>query len=64
MSKYLAIREVADMIGVSKATVRNLSKANLFPKPIRIGGSIRWDETDIQKYLDDKKSEATRCGTA
>ena len=58
MSKFLDIKTVSSMVGVSRETIRALSKKNQFPKPIRIGGSVRWDEDDVAKFIAAKKSEA------
>ena len=58
MSKFLTIKEVADICGVSRDTIRNLYKSNQFPKPVRIGSSLRWDSARIDKFMADKQAEA------
>jgi prophage regulatory protein len=58
MSKFIDIKAVAELAGVSRDTIRKLSKVGQFPKPIRIGASVRWDEADVEKFIAEKKSEA------
>jgi predicted DNA-binding transcriptional regulator AlpA len=48
----LTINEVASMFSVSRVTIWRWAKEiEDFPKPIKIGGSTRWRERDIERYL-------------
>ena len=50
--RLLNEREVAELIGVSKSTLRRMVSANEFPKPIRIGKrAIRWRKSEVLEWL-------------
>lgn len=55
MSKLLSVREVADMVGVSAATVRSLVKKQEFPPPVTLGASQRWSLEEIEEFLERKR---------
>ncbi len=40
--------EVASMLSISKTTLWRLRASGRLPKPVRIGGSIRWRTTEIR----------------
>lgn len=44
--------EVAQRLGVSKATVWRRAAAGIFPKPVRLGASSRWPASDVQAAID------------
>jgi prophage regulatory protein len=43
--------QVAKLLGVSRRQVWKLLSAGLMPEPVRVGGSVRWRETDIQEWI-------------
>jgi excisionase family DNA binding protein len=47
----LSANEVARLLGVSKRTVHRLNSSGKIPKPVRIGGSVRWRESDIRQWI-------------
>lgn len=49
--KLLDRRAVAAKLTVSQGTVENLVARGRFPKPMKIGNSSRWLETDIDEYI-------------
>lgn len=51
--RFLTAAQLARMLTISQRTVWRLLSAKKIPKPIRFGGSSRWIDTDIQKWLDD-----------
>lgn len=48
---FLSPEEMADMLGLSKATVYRLINKRQIPFN-KIGGSLRFRKTDIDKFLD------------
>lgn len=45
-------KEVAGMLGISPRTVFRLRSSGRLPKPVSIGGSIRWKLSDIQLFIE------------
>jgi len=50
--RCLSPKEVAALLGVSYHSIWRMSKDGRFPKPVRIGKSIRWPMSVIREYLD------------
>ncbi len=52
-SKPLAIqaREVGRLLGVSLRQVWRLNSTGKLPKPVRLGGSVRWRRDEIIAWL-------------
>lgn len=52
-ARLMTVKEVAAYLGMSNSKVWRLEERDVgFPKPIRIGGSTRWDRCAIDRYLD------------
>ena len=50
--QLLSAKELSEMLSVSKRQIFRLNSCGKIPKPLRIGGSIRWDlENDIKPWL-------------
>jgi predicted DNA-binding transcriptional regulator AlpA len=49
--KLLTARAVAEMLSLSKRQIFRLNSCGKLPKPLRIGGSVRWAESTIAKWL-------------
>ena len=49
--KLLTVNDVAKLLKLSTRSVWRLVAANAMVKPIRIGGSIRWRESDLSTWL-------------
>jgi excisionase family DNA binding protein len=47
----LSIFEVAAMLGVSPRHVRRLYESNAFPKPVRLGATLRWHRSIVDDFL-------------
>jgi excisionase family DNA binding protein len=45
-------RELAEMLNVSLRQVWRLNSAGKLPKPIRLGGSVRWNRAEVQQWFD------------
>jgi len=44
-------RELAEMLDVSLRQVWRLNAAGKLPKPVRIGGSVRWNREEILEWF-------------
>lgn len=50
--RLLRLRDVAFLVGMSKATIYRKLKANEFPQPVSTGGpTVRWRESDIRSWI-------------
>ncbi len=49
-SSLLNIREVAELLNVSVTSVRRLQRARKLPF-VKVGGSVRFDQSDIASYM-------------
>ena len=57
-SIYLSKKEVARKLNISSSTVVRWAKNNIIPKPFRLGpNKIIWDENEINKAIEEKKTQ-------
>ena len=49
--KLLTAQAVAEKLSLSKRQIFRLNSSGKIPAPIRIGGSVRWAESTIAKWL-------------
>lgn len=49
--RLLDVNDVAEMLGVSSRQVYRLADGGLMPKPIKLGGSVRWDRNVIDEWV-------------
>ena len=67
-TQLLSAKSLGQMLSISKRQVFRLHVAGKIPKPLKIGGSVRWDlENDIKPWLaagapDRKTWEAMKGG--
>jgi len=52
-SKFLTVKEVAELLRVSVATVYRLRDANKLPQPVKIGRSVRYKVVEIMRVVDE-----------
>jgi prophage regulatory protein len=50
--KLLSVEEVADKLGICRASVFAFSKREGFPKQIKLGRCSRWREDEIDNWLE------------
>ena len=62
--RLLTDREVAERLGVAKATVWRHAAAGLLPQPVKLGRSTRWPESDIATAIGRMKSERDETAAA
>jgi len=43
--------QLAEMLGLSVRTIRRLDCSGKLPKPVRIGGAVRWRRDEIDAWL-------------
>jgi predicted DNA-binding transcriptional regulator AlpA len=55
--KLLNDREVAERLGISKATVWRHAAAGLLPRPVKLGHSSRWPESDLAEAVQRLKAK-------
>jgi prophage regulatory protein len=50
--RLIRIRDVAYLVGMSKATIYRKLKSGDFPSPVKVGGpSVRWRESSIAAWI-------------
>jgi excisionase family DNA binding protein len=52
LPQLMTVQEVATALRISPRSVWRLLAQNKLIQPIRIGGSIRWKCSDIQRWID------------
>ena len=50
--QLLSAKKLAGKMLLSARTIWRLRSAGKLPKPVPVGGSIRWRQSDIQQWLD------------
>jgi len=56
MSKFLKLKEIAEVLGVSERHLYRQKAAGNFPQPVRIGRSLRWDAEEVVKHFTEGKN--------
>ena len=52
-TRMIGIKELSIYIGLAEQTIRNMLANGTFPIPTKkIGGRLKWDKIDVDKYLD------------
>ncbi len=49
---YLGKARLATELDISETTVDDYVRRGLLPKPVRLGGSVRWSWSQVQALLD------------
>ena len=44
-------REMAEMLRMSVRQIWRLNSAGKLPRPIRLGGSVRWDRKEVEQWF-------------
>jgi prophage regulatory protein len=47
----VSARQLSQMLGVSMRQCWRLNSAGKLPRPIRLGGSVRWNRAEIQQWF-------------
>jgi len=48
----ISAHEFAGLFGISLRQVWRLNSAGKLPRPIRLGGSVRWNRAEIQNWFE------------
>ena len=51
MSNYISIKTLAQRFDVTRSTIERWVKEDKLPAPVKINGSIRWSEDEINQWL-------------
>lgn len=54
-------KEVGQIVGFSRSKIRVMLAAGEFPKPLKLGRSVRWRIADVHRWID---QQATAQGVA
>ena len=58
--RFMRMREVIEMVGVSRATIYRWMDAGDFPRSIALGGnSIAWSEKSVQEWMESRITSNT-----
>ncbi len=55
--RLLRRSEVQDRVALSKSTLYSRISAGSFPKPIALGSSVRWVESEVEAWISERVSE-------
>lgn len=50
-SHLLTAMSLGDVLNLSKRQIFRLNSCGKIPKPIRIGGAVRWSANEIERWL-------------
>lgn len=50
--QLLTVRDCAALLKLSTRQIWKLSRSERFPRPLRIGRSVRWRAADVQRFID------------
>lgn len=50
--QLLTAAAVGEMLSLSKRTIHRYNCSGKIPAPVRIGGSVRWKQSDIEKWIE------------
>ena len=48
----LSTGAVAEILSLSKRTVHRLKASGRVPRPVKVGGAVRWRLSDIEKWIE------------
>lgn len=51
MQKLLDAKAFGEMLSLSKRTIFRLNSYGKIPAPVRINGSVRWRQSDIERWI-------------
>lgn len=52
--RMMHVAAVAQLLGVSARHVYRLADSGQMPRPIKLGGSVRWDRRVIEQWIEEK----------
>lgn len=61
-SRLLRRAEVLARVGMAKSTLYLRISAGKFPKPVHLGSSVRWVESEIDSWIQDQMEQRDQVG--
>ncbi|HEL3778693.1 TPA: AlpA family transcriptional regulator [Stenotrophomonas maltophilia] len=61
-SRLLRRAEVLARVGMAKSTLYLRISAGKFPKPVHLGSSVRWVESEIDSWIQDQMEQRDQTG--
>ncbi|WP_312738826.1 AlpA family transcriptional regulator [Stenotrophomonas sp.] len=61
-SRLLRRAEVLARVGICKSTLYLRISAGTFPKPVHLGSSVRWVESEIDSWIQDQMKQRDQPG--
>lgn len=58
MKLLLTIKEASESVSMSEAKIRRMVADGRFPRPVAIGGNVRWRGTDLEAWVDNMEAGA------
>jgi len=62
--RLLRRAEVMDRVGLSKSTLYSRISSGTFPKPVTLGSSVRWVESEVEGWISERVSERDHAAEA
>ncbi|HEL5053049.1 TPA: AlpA family transcriptional regulator [Stenotrophomonas maltophilia] len=61
-SRLLRRADVLARVGIAKSTMYLRISAGTFPKPVHLGSSVRWVESEIDSWIQDQMKQRDQPG--
>ncbi|PZT20590.1 hypothetical protein A7Y00_14475 [Stenotrophomonas maltophilia] len=61
-SRLLRRADVLARVGIAKSTLYLRISAGTFPKPVHLGSSVRWVESEIDSWIQDQMEQRDQRG--
>jgi excisionase family DNA binding protein len=61
-NKLLTIKEVRDALNCATSTIYRWVQEEHFPRPLRLGGMARWEQKDVDAFLEKARLRRTKYG--
>ena len=58
LDPVISQHKASEMLGVSCTTLARWRRANYGPKPFKLGGKVRYQLSDIKKFVEAEKAKA------
>lgn len=55
--RFIRLTEVINLTGLSRASIYNYIKKNIFPPPAKFGKSSLWEYNEIQQWIEKRLAE-------
>lgn len=61
--ELVSIKEMCQLLGVSRTTLWAYEKSGKVPEPVRIGGRVKWRRADIEEWIKGRCPESKPQGS-